>query len=85
MWIDRKEAFLVYFWKIILIIVIYFRYKFALDGRSFDVLRMCFPDIYEKVLVRCVVCARMSPEQKQILVESLQRLGYYVGKLSNVK
>ncbi|WAR15784.1 AT134-like protein, partial [Mya arenaria] len=52
--------------------------RFATTGRSWQVLRQFFPDILSKVLVRGVVFARMSPEQKAQLVEGLQELGYYV-------
>ena len=33
--------------------------------------------------MRGAVFARMSPEQKQALVERLQELGYYVGEILN--
>ncbi|XP_052821050.1 polyamine-transporting ATPase 13A3-like isoform X2 [Mya arenaria] len=49
--------------------------RFATTGRSWQVLRQFFPDILSKVLVRGVVFARMSPEQKAQLVEGLQELG----------
>eukprot|EP00095_Tigriopus_kingsejongensis_P012017 maker-scaffold982_size73714-snap-gene-0.8 protein:Tk12017 transcript:maker-scaffold982_size73714-snap-gene-0.8-mRNA-1 annotation:"cation-transporting atpase 13a3" len=51
---------------------------FALDGNTFEIIRNHFPDILDRIVVRGAVFARMSPEQKQILVEHLQELGYYV-------
>ncbi|XP_052213328.1 polyamine-transporting ATPase 13A3-like isoform X2 [Dreissena polymorpha] len=54
------------------------RVRFAMTGRSWEVLRQHFPDILHKLVVRGVVFARMSPDQKAQLVECLQDLGYYV-------
>nr|XP_037277973.1 probable cation-transporting ATPase 13A3 [Rhipicephalus microplus] len=52
--------------------------QFAVDGHSFAVLRAHFPDVYEKLLVKGVVFARMTPQQKVELVEDLQSIGYVV-------
>ncbi|XP_059084646.1 polyamine-transporting ATPase 13A3-like isoform X1 [Tigriopus californicus] len=54
------------------------RYHMALDGSSFEIIRLHFPEVLDRVTVRGAVFARMSPEQKQILVEHLQELGYCV-------
>lgn len=54
-------------------------FHFAVDGRTWSVLRTYFPDLLPKVCVRGTVFARFSPEQKGQLVETLQDLGYYVG------
>ena len=56
-----------------------FSYHFALDGASFDHVRVRHPSLLRKVITRAVVFARMSPEMKQLLVEELQNLGYYIG------
>lgn len=56
-------------------------FHLAIDGPNFEAIREHFPEIFDKVCVRGAVFARMSPEQKQVLVEYLQELGYYVGKL----
>ncbi|XP_033763962.1 probable cation-transporting ATPase 13A3 isoform X2 [Pecten maximus] len=53
--------------------------KFALDGKTWAVIRQHFPDVLPKIVLKGVVFARMSPEQKAQLIESLQDLGYYVG------
>lgn len=52
--------------------------KFAISGKSWEIVRLHFPEELQKILVRGVVFARMSPEQKAQLVEALQGLGYYV-------
>uniref|UniRef100_A0A090X9V6 Putative cation-transporting atpase n=1 Tax=Ixodes ricinus TaxID=34613 RepID=A0A090X9V6_IXORI len=54
-------------------------FQFAVDGRSFAIIRHHFPDIFEKLLVRGTVFARMLPDQKMQLVQHLQQLGYVVG------
>ncbi|XP_060069309.1 polyamine-transporting ATPase 13A3-like [Ylistrum balloti] len=54
-------------------------YHFAVEGRSWAIIRQYFPDIFPKVVVRGTIFARMSPDQKAQLVEALQELGYYVG------
>jgi len=56
-------------------------YHFALTGNVFGVIRTHYPELLSKILVRGTVFARMSPEQKQQLVELLQALGYFVGKV----
>ena len=48
---------------------------FAVNGRSFEVIRNEHPDLLEKLAVRGTVFARMSPDQKQQLIEILQDLG----------
>ncbi|XP_055515087.1 LOW QUALITY PROTEIN: cation-transporting ATPase 13A2 [Leucoraja erinacea] len=54
-------------------------YHFALNGKSFAVIYDHFPDLLEKILLRGTVYARMAPNQKTQLVESLQKLEYTVG------
>ncbi|KAK3088339.1 hypothetical protein FSP39_017880 [Pinctada imbricata] len=54
-------------------------FHFAMDGKSWSVVRQHFPGILQKICVRGTVFARMSPDQKAQLVEELQDLGYYVG------
>ncbi|CAH1240758.1 ATP13A3 [Branchiostoma lanceolatum] len=54
------------------------RYHFAVSGKSFAVIRSHFSDLIPKICVRGTVFARMSPNQKAQLVESLQDLGYCV-------
>jgi cation-transporting P-type ATPase 13A2 len=55
-------------------------YKFALTGKVWRVIREFYPDLIAKVVTRGSVFARMSPDQKQQLVQELQSLGYYVGE-----
>lgn len=54
-------------------------FQFAVDGHSFAIVRNHFPDIFEKLLVKGTVFARMLPDQKMQLVQHLQQLGYVVG------
>merc|ERR1719323_300252 len=54
-------------------------YVFATDGKSFTVIRQHFPDVYERLCTRGTVFARMTPDQKEFLIEELKELGYYVG------
>ncbi|XP_074655919.1 polyamine-transporting ATPase 13A3-like [Tubulanus polymorphus] len=54
-------------------------YHFALTGKSWDVIKDNFADMLPKLVVRGTIFARMSPDQKAQLIESLQELGYYVG------
>lgn len=39
-----------------------------------------YPELIPKVATRGAIFARMSPDQKQQLVQELQALGYYVGE-----
>ncbi|KAL8198248.1 UNVERIFIED_CONTAM: hypothetical protein K2H54_002622, partial [Gekko kuhli] len=52
---------------------------FALNGKSFAVVCEHFRDLLPKILVRATIFARMSPDQKTLLVRSLQGLNYCVG------
>ncbi|XP_051894917.1 cation-transporting ATPase 13A2 isoform X2 [Pristis pectinata] len=54
-------------------------YHFAINGKSFAVICDYFPDLLQKILLRGTVYARMAPNQKTQLVESLQKLEYTVG------
>jgi cation-transporting P-type ATPase 13A2 len=54
-------------------------FHFAVSGKSFAVIRNEHKDLLEKLAVRGTVFGRMSPEQKQQLIETLQDLGYFVG------
>ncbi|CAM1327394.1 Uncharacterised protein g9500 [Pycnogonum litorale] len=52
--------------------------KFAVDGKSFDIICQHFPDLLNTLMLQGVVFARMSPANKQFIIEHLQALGYYV-------
>ncbi|XP_055952712.1 polyamine-transporting ATPase 13A3-like isoform X3 [Argiope bruennichi] len=54
-------------------------YHFVMDGKTFGVIRKYFPEMLPKILLRGTVYARMAPDQKTQLVESLQNIGYVVG------
>lgn len=51
-------------------------YCFALDAHTFNLLRVHNLTLFEKVIHRAKVYARMATEDKQYLVGSLQRIGY---------
>ncbi len=54
------------------------RIHFAITGKSWDLIKQHFPEILRKLVVRGTVFARMSPEQKMQLIETLQDVGYVV-------
>lgn len=54
-------------------------FHFAVDGKSWSVLRHYFPRLIPAVVTRGTVFARMGPEQKTQLVDALQNLDYVVG------
>lgn len=56
-------------------------YSFAVSGNTWSAVQSYYPDLVPKLLTRGAVFARMSPDQKQMLVKGLQNLGYFVGKL----
>lgn len=57
------------------------RYTFALTGKTWSLLKQYCPELVPKIITRASVFSRMSPDQKQQLVQELQGIGYYVGKV----
>ncbi|XP_063927285.1 polyamine-transporting ATPase 13A3-like isoform X2 [Zophobas morio] len=57
---------------------LYNNYRFAMTGKVWGVVKEHYPDLLPKLVTRGTVFARMSPEQKQQLVQELQTLGYCV-------
>ncbi|XP_065653337.1 polyamine-transporting ATPase 13A3-like isoform X2 [Hydra vulgaris] len=55
------------------------RYALALSGETFQTVHLELPLLLPKILVSGTVFARMSPNQKTMLVEDLQKIGYGVG------
>lgn len=55
-------------------------YCFVMTGKTWTIAKTHFPDAVPKLVTRGTVFARMSPDQKQQLVQELQALGYYVGE-----
>ncbi|XP_017780641.1 PREDICTED: probable cation-transporting ATPase 13A3 [Nicrophorus vespilloides] len=53
-------------------------YRFAMTGKVWAAIRDEHPELIPKLVTRGSIFARMSPEQKQQLVQELQGLGYYV-------
>lgn len=54
------------------------RYRFAMDGKTWAIVREYYPDLVGKFCTRGTIFARMSPDQKQQLITELQDIGYYV-------
>ncbi|CAF0758555.1 unnamed protein product [Rotaria sp. Silwood1] len=55
-------------------------YHFAISGKSFQIVRDEHPELLYRLCVRGTVFARMLPEQKQQLIETLEELGYVMIK-----
>ncbi|KAM6963268.1 polyamine-transporting ATPase 13A3 [Aplochiton taeniatus] len=55
------------------------QYHFAMSGKSFAVIIEHFPDLLQKLVLHGTVFARMAPDQKTQLIESLQGVDYFVG------
>lgn len=53
----------------------------AITGKSWSVIQEHYPEIVARCVVRGTIFARMSPDQKQQLIQELQKLGYVVGGL----
>ncbi|XP_037950937.1 probable cation-transporting ATPase 13A3 isoform X2 [Teleopsis dalmanni] len=53
-------------------------YRFAMIGKTWQIVREHFPNELKNFLTRGVIYARMSPEQKQSLITELQNLDYCV-------
>jgi magnesium-transporting ATPase (P-type) len=54
-------------------------FVFAIDGKSFGVIRKENQEFFRQLALRGAVFARMSPDQKQQLIETLQEVGHFVG------
>nr|XP_054769052.1 polyamine-transporting ATPase 13A3-like [Lytechinus pictus] len=52
---------------------------FAMDGKTFGLIREMEPELMDRLAVHAQVFARMSPDQKMQLIEILQKLEYHVG------
>jgi cation-transporting ATPase 13A3/4/5 len=55
-------------------------YCFVMTGKTWTIAKTYFPDTVPSLVTRGTVFARMSPDQKQQLIQELQALGYYVGE-----
>jgi cation-transporting P-type ATPase 13A2 len=54
-------------------------FVYAIDGKSFGVIRKENQEFFKQLALRGAVFARMSPDQKQQLIETLQEVGHFVG------
>ncbi|KAK5623716.1 hypothetical protein CRENBAI_007561 [Crenichthys baileyi] len=54
-------------------------YHFAMNGKSFAIIAEHFPDMLQKLVLHGTVFARMAPDQKTLLIETLQGVDYFVG------
>lgn len=59
------------------------KYVFALTGKTWALIRQYYPELIPKIVTRGAIFARMSPDQKQQLVQELQSLGYYVAMVGD--
>ncbi|XP_057320538.1 polyamine-transporting ATPase 13A3-like isoform X2 [Microplitis mediator] len=59
------------------------KYVFAVDGKTWAIIKQHYPEILPKIATRGVIFARMLPDQKQQLVQELQCLGYYVAMVGD--
>ncbi|KAI5749947.1 hypothetical protein M8J76_011676 [Diaphorina citri] len=53
-------------------------YCLAMTGKTWTIIRTHFPELVPRIVTRGTVFSRMSPDQKQQLVQTLQSLGYCV-------
>ncbi|XP_034951787.1 probable cation-transporting ATPase 13A3 [Chelonus insularis] len=60
-----------------------YKYVFALTGKTWALIKQYYPDLIAKIATRGAIFARMSPDQKQQLVQELQGLGYYVAMVGD--
>ncbi|XP_014255644.1 probable cation-transporting ATPase 13A3 isoform X2 [Cimex lectularius] len=58
-------------------------YSFALTGTTWSIIRSHYPELVGKIITRGSVFARMSPDQKQLLVQELQQLEYFVAMVGD--
>ncbi|CAH0549371.1 unnamed protein product [Brassicogethes aeneus] len=56
----------------------YNNYRFAMTGKTWAILKEYHPELLQKIVARGSIFARMSPENKQQLVQELQGIGYIV-------
>ncbi|RLU24127.1 hypothetical protein DMN91_004336 [Ooceraea biroi] len=59
------------------------KYVFALTGKTWALIKQYYPELIPKMVTRGAIFARMSPDQKQQLVQELQSLGYYVAMVGD--
>lgn len=53
-------------------------YHLAISGPTFAVITHEYPELVDQLVCVCDVFARMAPDQKQLLVEQLQKVDYTV-------
>ncbi|XP_012263211.2 polyamine-transporting ATPase 13A3 isoform X1 [Athalia rosae] len=59
------------------------KYVFSLTGKTWAMIKQYYPELIPKIATRGTIFARMSPDQKQQLVQELQALGYYVAMVGD--
>ncbi|XP_066597773.1 polyamine-transporting ATPase 13A3 isoform X2 [Prorops nasuta] len=59
------------------------KYVFALTGKTWSLVKQYYPELIPRLTTRGAIFARMSPDQKQQLVQELQLLGYYVAMIGD--
>ncbi|KAJ8686576.1 hypothetical protein QAD02_022370 [Eretmocerus hayati] len=58
-------------------------YVFSMTGKTWALVKQYYPELIPKLTTRGTIFARMSPDQKQQLVQELQALGYYVAMVGD--
>jgi cation-transporting ATPase 13A3/4/5 len=53
-------------------------YQLAVSGATFAAICKDYPELVEQLVCVCDVYARMSPDQKQLVINRLQDVGYTV-------
>ena len=59
-------------------------YHFAITGKVWSVIQQHYSDLIPLMTVKGTIFARMSPDQKQQLVQELQKMGYFVGQFTKI-
>ena len=60
------------------------RYHFAITGKGWSIIQEHYSDLIPQIVVKGTIFARMSPDQKQQLVQELQKMGYFVGQFVEI-
>ncbi|XP_044001966.1 polyamine-transporting ATPase 13A3 isoform X2 [Aphidius gifuensis] len=59
------------------------KYIFSMTGTTWTTIKNHYPELIPKLVTRGAIFARMSPDQKQQLVQEFQSLGYYVAMVGD--
>uniref|UniRef100_A0A673JTP3 Probable cation-transporting ATPase 13A3 n=1 Tax=Sinocyclocheilus rhinocerous TaxID=307959 RepID=A0A673JTP3_9TELE len=76
---DKPSQCAIYWPDPVTVVLIQEQYHFAMSGKSFSVIIEHFQDLLQKLVLHGTVFARMAPDQKTQLVETLESVDYFVG------